>query len=191
VDSNRAKTIGADRELAARILKGEEKAFEEMVNKYGPRIFSFGFSLCGRRHDAEDLAQDVFLAALNSLNKYRGEAPLLSWLFTIGAHRCQRMRRTKSGEPRLKASLEQMREFQQDPAGRGPDALRLLETKEAHERLANNIARLEPDLKKVLVLRDLEEQDAPSVAKILGISQSAVKTRLHRARLELKRRMLS
>jgi RNA polymerase sigma-70 factor (ECF subfamily) len=190
VDSRQEKTTGEDRTLAARILKGDEDAFEEMVKIYGPRIFSFGFRLCGRRHDAEDLVQDVFLSALKSLDRYRGEAPLLSWLFTIGAHRCQRMRRTRSGEPRIKASLEQLREIRQDPASTGPDALHVLESKDAHERMARAIAQLPPDLKKVLVLRDLEEQDTSGAAKILGISRAAVKSRLHRARLELKRRIL-
>jgi RNA polymerase sigma-70 factor (ECF subfamily) len=146
--------------------------------------------LCGRRHDAEDLVQDVFLAALNSLDKYRGEAPLLTWLFTIAAHRCQRMRRTRSGEPGNKASLDDLQAARLEPRAKEPDALHALETREAHERLSEAIAHLAPEFKKVLVLRDLEEQDAATTAKILEISVAAVKSRLHRARLELKRRML-
>jgi len=182
---------GDDAELIRRVAGGEEQAFAELMARYAPRIFGFAFRLCGQRQDAEDLVQDTFLSALRSLSQFQGRASFSTWLYTIAAHRCQRMRRLKSGEPKHKASLEAMAEAGQAlPAHHQLDILEHLGSQQARQRLLSEIPKLPIEFKKVLVLRDLEGQDTASTAKILGISQAAVKSRLHRARMELKRRLV-
>jgi RNA polymerase sigma-70 factor (ECF subfamily) len=180
-----------DRDLIRQAAAGQEQAFAALMGRYVPRIFAFAFRLCGQRQDAEDLVQDTFLSALRSLSQYKGKAAFSTWLYTIAAHRCQRMRRLKSGEPRRKASLEAMAEAGQAmPATPQQDILDHLGSQQARQRLLNEIPLLPPEFKKVLVLRDLEGQDTAATAKILGMSQAAVKSRLHRARMELKRRLV-
>jgi RNA polymerase sigma-70 factor (ECF subfamily) len=180
-----------DRELIRKVAEGQEQAFAELMGRYAPRIFGFAFRLCGQRQDAEDLVQDTFMSALRSISQFQGKSSFSTWLYTIAAHRCQRMRRLKSGEPKRKASLEAMAEAGQAmPAHHQQDILEHLGSQQARQRLLDEIPKLPQEFKKVLVLRDLEGQDTAATAKILGITQAAVKSRLHRARMELKRRLV-
>jgi RNA polymerase sigma-70 factor (ECF subfamily) len=180
-----------DRELIRKVAEGQEQAFAELMGRYAPRIFGFAFRLCGQRQDAEDLVQDTFMSALRSISQFQGKSSFSTWLYTIAAHRCQRMRRLKSGEPKRKASLEAMAEAGQAlPASQQQDILEHLGSQQARQRLLAEIPKLPQEFKKVLVLRDLEGQDTAATAKILGITQAAVKSRLHRARMELKRRLV-
>jgi RNA polymerase sigma-70 factor (ECF subfamily) len=180
-----------DRSLASAAASGDERAFEELLRRYERRIFALGLRMCGQRQDAEEMVQDTFLAALQALPRFRFDAPFLNWLFRIAARRCGRMRRPRSGQPLRIESLEARREaFLPDPADQGPGALERLLRKEGKELMARSIRRLPKGLRLTLVLRDLEGLDTEETAAVLGVSPGLVKTRLHRARLGLRKILL-
>jgi RNA polymerase sigma-70 factor (ECF subfamily) len=179
-----------DLALVEKVLSGDEAAAELFLKRYEARIFSFAYRLCGQRQDAEDLTQDTFASAFKHLKGFRAQAPLISWLFRIAAHRCQRMRRLKSGQPRRLVALDapavEGGPLPQHPADTRPGAEELLMRGEQKRWLEKAITLLRPEFKLVLVLRDIEGLSNEAVAETLGLSVAAVKSRLHRARMQLK-----
>jgi RNA polymerase sigma-70 factor (ECF subfamily) len=178
-----------DKILVERVLAGDDGAIEAFLRRFEPRIFSFAYRLCGQRQDAEDLTQDTFVAALKGLKGFRWQASLSSWLYRIAVHRCQRIRRLRSGQPRSLLRLDApLREGQAplDPADPAPSAHEHLERQELRAKVQAAIRLLDKPYRLVIVLRDVEGLSNEEAAKALGLSVAAVKSRLHRARQMLK-----
>lgn len=163
---------------------GERDALEALLERYQARIYRFGLRLCGDPSDAEDVVQETMLAMAKALPSFRGESSLSTWLYSIARSYCARRRRRRPVEDL--AALDAEGPEVQDPA---PNAERIAEDRELELALGAAIARLpEPD-REVLVLRDVEGLTAPEVAKVVGLSVDAVKSRLHRARLKVRNRL--
>ena len=168
--------------MVARARAGDRRALDYVTRRVSGSLYRFSRGFCRNPHDAEDVMQDVLVALLTSLRKFRGDASLSSWAYVVARNACARRRRR--ARP---ASLEQ-----DDPAAMksirdpGVEPDRAAERQELREALERGIARLPAALRDVLVLRDVEGLDAARVARQLGLSEAAVKSRLHRARLSLR-----
>lgn len=176
--------------------KGNPGAFEAIVRAHQDRVYSFCARMLSDREDALDAAQEVFLSAWRNLADFRGEAALSTWLMRIAANRClNRIRRRKSLSEREAPWPESPGEedhgsfFQ--PAGseaERPD--RLAETREMGEILKDALSRLDSLSRWMVLLSDVEGFSYEEIAAIADVPVGTVKSRLHRARMAM-RRMLS
>jgi RNA polymerase sigma-70 factor (ECF subfamily) len=170
--------------------------FDRIYRDHVDRMYRFAHRLCGSPEDAKDLVQETFLSAYRSLKHFRGESRVSTWLYTIAAHACQRMRRRRTGEPERELSLDALLPtadgklmLQIPDEGLSPDAH--VERKELLRNLLAAVQKLPKKYRMVLVLRDMEGLSAKEVGKVMGLSERAVRSRLHRARLFVRRELSS
>jgi RNA polymerase sigma-70 factor (ECF subfamily) len=170
---------------------GDAGALEKLLERHQAQVYRFGLKMCRDPEDAEDVLQDTLLAMARSVRDFRGASSISTWLYTIARSFCIKKRRRSTfalaGAPQsldTDAAAESRRLA--DPA-RGPDDVML--DKEIARALDDAIGALEPIYREVLILRDVEGLTAPEVAEVVGVTVDAVKSRLHRARLEVRRRV--
>ncbi|MCB1034489.1 MAG: sigma-70 family RNA polymerase sigma factor [Acidobacteria bacterium] len=170
-------------------LSGAE-AVPALVERLGDKVFAFSLKFCGNREDAEDLVQETFLQAFRGWDRFEGRSSPSSWLYTIAAHACQRMRRKKAGEPPHVDSLDA--ELPDGPAlvarlpGTGDGPLEEELRKEAAEIVDRSLARLPVEFRLPLVLKEIGELPLKEISEIVGVKEATVKTRVHRGRLALR-----
>ncbi len=174
--------MASDAELLAAVREGDEAALDELLRRYEGRIFRFGRKLCGDPEAAADVLQETMLAVARHADQFRGDADFSSWLWTVARRNCGRMRRRRAGEPESHDPAEAL-PLADPSADPEADAQRAA----WGDRLDQALDELEPAQREVVLLRDVEGMTAPEVARVLGISTGAVKSRLHRARTKLRK----
>jgi RNA polymerase sigma-70 factor, ECF subfamily len=157
-------------------------------------MYRFANRLCGETEAAKDLVQETFLQAYRGFEQFRGEARVSTWLYAIASRACMRMRRKRKGAPERELSLDEFvptsdGEFRLQIPVEGLSPEEALANKELRQALDAAIDKLPPKYKMVLVLRDMEELSAKEVGTIMGLQERAVKSRLHRARLFVRREL--
>ena len=173
-----------DRELVARAAGGDGAAFDDLVRRHEGRVFRLVRAATATREDAEDALQEAFLAAYRARGSFRGDSSVRTWLLVIARHAAYhvRTRRAKSETAAADDTLESLAAA----AGWGDmDPERRFREGERRQRVTRALATLAPGDREVLVLRDVEELAGDEVARALGVTVPAMKSRLHRARLRL------
>lgn len=194
------KSLDADTTLVERCLTGENAAWEELVRLHTRRVYSLCYRFTGRDHTAEELTQEVFLRVFRALPSFRStEGSFSTWLARLTRNllidhyrRTRNDRVTDSLDAELPGTNEGMAamlaaqntHFSQSSAPR-PDAA--LAGREASELLQSALAKLSPDLRETIILRDLQDREYREIANILSIPEGTVKSRLNRGRSELAR----
>jgi RNA polymerase sigma-70 factor (ECF subfamily) len=177
-----------DRPLVEAARGGDGRALEELIARHQARVFRFSLKMCRRNEDAEDVLQETLLAAARTIKDYRGEASLSTWLYTIARSFCIKKRRRSKFAPEHVVSLASA---DAQPALEVADPSRLpdeaLHEREIAAALGDAVAALAPGYREVLVLRDMEGLPAAEVAQVMGLKVEAVKSRLHRARAQVRR----
>ncbi len=171
----RPLTAVPDSALVALARSGHANAFEELVRRHQVTIFRIALRMLGDRRDAEDASQEAFLQAWRALPGFRSQSTFSTWIYRIVTNRCLNLRRARRPNQALL--------WDQESEEPGPE-----EAAEAQNRLQilrAAILELTPEQRAVFVLRHLEGCAYEEIVEILGISLAAVKSRLHRARLEL------
>ncbi|MGE3815326.1 MAG: RNA polymerase sigma factor [Nitrospiraceae bacterium] len=171
-----------------------EPDFDRIYRDYVDLIYRFAHRLCGESEAARDIVQETFLNAYRGFKDFRGDAQLSTWLYTIASHACMRMRRKRKGQPERELSLEEFiptsdGEFQLQVPVEGLSPEQALQNKELRRMLDHAIGRLPPKYRMVLVLRDMEGLSAKEVGSIMRLNERAVKSRLHRARLFVRKEL--
>lgn len=179
--------VGLEDALLARAQAGDRAAVEALVERHAPTVLRFVRTLCRGARDADDVAQETLLSMVRGLPSVRGDASLSTWLYAVARNACARNRRRRVGEPLALDTLdgpegESVPELA-DP-GRSPEEAAA--SAAVDRALTAAIDALEPGAREVLVLRDVEGLSAAEVAKALDLTESAVKSRLHRARLSVR-----
>jgi RNA polymerase sigma-70 factor, ECF subfamily len=169
-----------------RLRAGDVGAFEDLVTTYQHRVFAVAYRMLGNRAEAEEAAQEVFLRVHRALADFRGEARLSTWLYTITARLC--FTRLGSGERRLAAGREDDGALE-DLASAETDAALALERREQQAAVRRAIAELPDERRILVVLRDMEGLSYEEIAQTLELTLGTVRSRLHRARLELKEKL--
>lgn len=165
---------------------GDRKALETLLSSQASRIYGFGLKMCKQEQDAEDILQETMLAAARTISGFQGDSSLSTWLYTIARSFCIKKRRKSQYAPQRIESLEEhLNEGGQVPhSGKSPDAK--LQDRETQKALELALTALPPEQRELILLRDLEGLSTSETAKVLELSISAVKGRLHRARAQLR-----
>jgi len=180
-----------DAELVQLAQGGETRAFDELVRRYQDKVFRLSFKILRHEDDAAEAVQDAFLSAYRGLRNFKAESTFSTWLYRIATNAAlMKYRRRRDGH----VSYEQSQGAIEDAepmaiADWAAQPLEELLDAETREILSREVERLPANEREVFVLRDIMEQSNEQVAKELGLSVAAVKSRLHRARVHLRDRV--
>ncbi len=164
-----------DSQLVRAAQVGDLAAFEVLLRRHEARVYRVALRLLGDPDEAEDAAQEAFVQAWQALSMFRGASSLSTWLYRIVTNRCLNLLQARRPEEPLDERHE----------ARTLDPAHAVETGGALATLRRAILELTPEQRGPLVLRELEGRSYEEIAEILEISVPAVKSRLHRARVEL------
>lgn len=174
-------------ELLDLAKNGDDSALNALLREVQPKLYRFSLNMCRHREDAEDVLQDSMLSLARSYRDFRGASSLSTWLYTISRNICIKKRRKGKYAPKKEESFENLSQGETDTLkSNSLNPQEALETRELWQRIQMAIKSIEPDYREVLVLRDIEGLSAKEVSEVVGISISAVKSRLHRARGRLR-----
>lgn len=158
-----------------------DEEFEEIVRRHSGFVYNVAYRMMGNPEDAEEVAQEAFLSAYRAFPRFRGQSRVTTWLYRITVNAAlMRLRKSRRGDALTRTGLEDVEVVDW---GTPEDAAA---NSELGQRLREGIARLDPDLRAAVVLRDVEGLSNSEAAEVLGISVSAFKSRLHRARVLLR-----
>jgi RNA polymerase sigma-70 factor, ECF subfamily len=174
-----------DRRLIAESLAGRAASFGELVRRYQDRLFNAVYRVVENADDAADVVQDAFINAYQSLNSFKGDSEFFTWLYRIAFNAAISLRRKRKVVLRLDGVDGEKGAEPADPSDLVRPGL-ALERAEEDAQLLAALNRLSPEHRAVLVLKDLEEQKYEEIAEILDVPIGTVRSRLHRARLELR-----
>ncbi|BCA55118.1 putative RNA polymerase sigma-E factor [Nitrospira sp. KM1] len=172
----------------------DPSGFDKLYRDHVDLLYRYAYRLCGEAEAAKDLVQETFLNAYRGFNRFRGDARVSTWLYTIASRACMRMRRKRKGEPERELSLDEFvptseGEFHLQIPVEGLTPEEALQNKELREALDRAIQSLPKKYRMTLVLRDMEGLSAKEVGAIMGVTERAVKSRLHRARLFVRKEL--
>jgi len=171
--------------LVARAREGDREAFDELVRLTHADTYTLAYRLVGNEEDARDVVQEAYLRAYRGLGKFRGDARFTTWMYRITANCAATYlgRRSRHRHEVLDDSVPVA-----DPRTDHDPQLRA-DAADLRNRLAEALDDLPPRLRSVVVLRDVYDLPHESIAAELGISESAAKVRLHRARNKLREQL--
>jgi|SRR5579859_1269669 len=185
----------ADVEKAVALLqRGDDASVEQALGLLQNTVFSFSMRVCGHREDAEDTMQEVLLKSVPQLPKFDSPKALVVWLYKVAKSRCLMSRRKSKFAPARELSLDELmpdrKELEQLSAdGRiNPESFAI--RSEQATQLRDAVQKLPPQYRIVLVLRDMEGLTDDEVAEITGVRAGAVRVRLHRARLFVRKELM-
>jgi len=164
--------VGDDAELVGRARGGDVEAFAELVRRYERRVGAVLYRLLDDPRDVEEAVQDVFVQAWRNLDRFRGESALFTWLYRIAVNEALMGRRRK------RPALDPL----EDAPGRAQDEPDV----ELRAFLVTQLRALPFEYRAPLVLRDVEGFSNQEVAEVLGLSLAAAKSRIHRARMQIR-----
>lgn len=178
--------------LVERAKAGDPQAFSRLVDKYERKIFRLAKHITQNDEDAEDVLQESFLKAYSNLDNFQMQSKFYTWLVRIAVNEAlMKLRKRKSDRT---VSLDEPHETEEDTVTReiavwDDDPEKKFSRDELHDILQKAVDQLKPAFRTVFVLRDIEELSTEETAEALGISIPAVKSRLLRARLQLREKL--
>ena len=184
--------VNPDLELVERAKAGDTAAFEQLVKQYERQIFRTANHITQNREDAEDITQDVFFKAFQKLDQFKGDSKFSTWLVRIAVNESlMRLRKRKTSKT---VSMDQDLQTDEGSIPRDfaewrPNPEQIYSQSELGDILRKTIAGLPPGFRTVFTLRDIENLSTEETAAALGLSVPAVKSRLLRARLQLRERL--
>ncbi len=174
-------TFSDDKDLIVRSQRGDHSAFEQLVLKYQDRIYNLCRHMIQDSDDTQDAAQEVFIKAYSGLRSYRPEASLYTWLYRIAVNTCLDYSKKSRPEPfEDESAVENFASAQPSPE-------RLYQSKETGRLIEAALQRLPKKLRAAIVLKEIEGLSYEEIAESLDTSIGTVKSRISRAREEMRR----
>jgi RNA polymerase sigma-70 factor, ECF subfamily len=188
-ETERAEYAGLVRDAAG----GDRAAMERLLMRAQEVAYRFSLFVCGHPEDAEDVMQDALLKTYQHVRRIAEPEAFRTWLYTTVRNTCLMKRRRRAGEPARLVSVEEGGQSRDgaarpiDVAEERPSADQQLIAASSGSRIRHALQKLPPASRAIIVMREMEDLSTREVADILGISEANVKTRLHRARVMLRR----
>jgi RNA polymerase sigma-70 factor (ECF subfamily) len=181
--------------LVTAAAAGDRPAMEQLLLRAQEVAYRFSLLVCGHAEDAEDVMQDALLKTYQYINRIERPAAFRTWLYTTVRNACLMKRRRRAGEPARFVSIEGGDEREDRAPVDVADETRSIDQRLIDDwmdrRLREALKKLPPEYRMIVVMREMEGLPTREVAAITGYSEANVKTRLHRARLMLRRHMES
>lgn len=183
-----------ERSLLRRLRERDERAFRELLEGHRDRVYNITFRMLGNRAEAEDVAQEVFISVFKTIDTFREQSKFSTWLYRVTVNHCKN--RIKYLARRHDRDKDELDETSLGINGavigapvRTPQPDRALEGAQLEGLLQDAIAALDEDQRIVVVLRDIEDLSIEEICEITGLPDGTVKSRLHRARLVLRKKL--
>ena len=182
-------TCGARSPTCASMSNQSPQTFEEIVESFGVFVYNVALRMMGDPHDAEDVTQEAFIDAFRAWDRFRGESQVSTWLYRITVNRSlMKLRKEKKRRQLTQTGIEDMDVVNWvNRSDESPERAAL--SSELRERLEEGINLLPPDLRAAVVLRDVQGLSNNEAAEALGTSVLALKARLHRGRVLLRKHL--
>jgi RNA polymerase sigma-70 factor (ECF subfamily) len=177
--------VEVDSELVRAVQRGERGAMDALIRATYADVFALSRRLMGDPSDAADATQEVYVRVVRSVLAFRGEAAFGTWLHRVTVNVCLTALR-KRGDTRARGQSAGAQELEVDLPDPAADPASHAEAADLATRAARALAQLPPDAREVVVLRDVQGLSTKEAATVLGISEGAVKVRLHRAHARLR-----
>ncbi len=166
--------------IIARARRGDADAFEQLVEAYREPVFRLALRMCGNAADAEEAAQEAFIAAWRGLPNFRGESKFSTWLYQLASHAAIDLLRREKRQ----IAAEDITEV--NAPDNAPDPQQRVEQSEQRQAVRDAIWQLTPEYRQIVVLRFLQELSYEEIGTALKLPVGTVKSRLNRARSQLK-----
>jgi RNA polymerase sigma-70 factor (ECF subfamily) len=186
----------AERRLIRRLKDRDERAFTELIELNGDRVFNLCYRMLGNRQEAEDMAQEVFIKAFIKIDTFEERSKLSTWLYTIASN----LSKNKIKGLAVRHNKSKLEFDEQIDRGAAAGALTTpklarrpdeqVEVQQLEKIMQQAIAELDEDHRILIVLRDIEELSYEEIADITDLAEGTIKSRLHRARLALRKLMM-
>lgn len=177
----------SEAELLVAVRTGDTTATAALLERHAPAVLRFARALCANPIDAEDVAQEALIAAARALPGVQADAALTSWFYAITRSFCRRSHRRRKGQPAVMHPLDASNEPAELEGATGPEGV--ASGRELAAALQLAMRGLDPKMREVVLLRDVEGLSAPEVAAALNLELATVKTRLHRGRAAIRARI--
>jgi RNA polymerase sigma-70 factor (ECF subfamily) len=173
-----------DRQLIADCLAGRTEAFGVLVRRYQDRLYNAVFRFLDSAEDARDVVQEAFLSAYQSLAGFKGDSRFFTWLYRIAMNQAVDLRRKRKVGLRIDGRFdEDSQPVDQSAQARPQEGM---ERSEQADQVHRALKQLSPEHRIVLILKDMEDMKYEEMAEALGVPIGTIRSRLHRARSELK-----
>jgi len=180
--------------FVSRLKANEDAAYDELVRTYSGPIYHVAYRMTGDAAEASDAVQDIFLKVFRNIGGFKGEAALKTWIFKIAfSEILNRLRWWKRRHRYATLSLDESPNGNTPGDGvadAGPTPEEVLQAKEREDAIQQALRRLSHEHRSIIVLRDIEGFSYTEIADVLGISMGTVKSRLARARADLKKSLM-
>ena len=178
-----------DEELLARAQSGDAAAFDELIVKYSPRLYGLVYNMTSNHEDTNDLLQDVWAKAYRSVKGFRGQSSFYTWLHSIAVNMTinfvkKRGRRLHMSLDDIDSGIQHDKEFLELTAASTP--VREADLSELQKKLNEALQKLSPDHRAVVTMFDIQGMPHAEIAKILGVSEGTVRSRLFYAHRQLQ-----
>ena len=185
------EVVKEDAQLVAEFRNKSETAFEQLIERYSDKAYSLALRMTGSAEDAEEVLQDVFTTVFRKIDGFEGKSSFSSWLYrvTVNSSLMKLRKRKQERSVHLEDALPNVAETLSVTREQGGEIDHITLRHQISAALERAIARLPEEYRPVFVLRDIDGLSSREVGKILNISIPAVKSRLHRSRLMLRRRL--
>jgi RNA polymerase sigma-70 factor (ECF subfamily) len=190
-DESMRAEMRTDAFLVEATLSGNRNAFGELVERYQDRLFNTLVRVLGSRDDASEVLQDAFVQAYTKLGSFRGSAQFYTWIYRVALNMACSFRR-RNTRRRDEQSVEQIRELSgTEPVDKSLQPEQMLVRSEQAELVQAALSEISDEHRQILVLREMEDCSYETIAEILDLPVGTVRSRLFRARLQLKERLES
>jgi RNA polymerase sigma-70 factor (ECF subfamily) len=181
--------VDPDRELVSRWREGDDSAFEALVRRHERRVFRLLHRMLGSREEAEDVAQEALINLYTKGRGFRGEARFSTFVYRVAANAALNRRRTLARARQRHRRLAEREEVLADTVGRPPSPEEAMLSRRTETSVQHALGTLPPKLRLPLLLCDVEGLGYAEISTILSVAEGTVKSRIHRARQALRRRL--
>ncbi len=188
-DARKPRRVDPDLDLVQRSRQGETAAFDQLVEKYTPKLYGLVYHMTSNHEDTNDILQDVFAKAYRSLKRFRGKSAFYTWIYSIATNMTlnflkKRNRRRTMSLNDVDLAIENDKDFIE--ATSKSDPVREANISELQERLNMAMQQLSDDHRAVVTMFDIQGMPHAEISKILGVSEGTIRSRLFYAHRQLQ-----